>query len=93
MQTIEAVSPELQRYIDQALAEGRYVSTEAILNDAVRLLEERDRRLRDMRDAVEEGFRSLEEDGPIEIQDESELRNFFNEIRREVGIPERPLDE
>jgi putative addiction module CopG family antidote len=93
MQTIEAVSPELQRYIDRALAEGRYLSTEAILSDAVRLLEERDRRLRDMREAVEEGFRSLAEDGPIEIRDESELRSSFNEIRREVGIPERPINE
>ena len=93
MTAVEALSPEMQQYIDQALAEGRYSTPQAVLSDAVQLLQERDRRLREMREAVEDGYRSLEEGEPIVIRDKTELRSFFNELRREGGLPERGLDD
>lgn len=93
MTAAETVSPEMQQYIDQALAEGRYSTPQAVLSDAVRLLQERDRRLREMRESVEEGYRSLKEHEPIVIRNKVELRSFFNELRREGGLPERGLDD
>lgn len=91
--SVETLPPDVQSFITEAVAGGRYSSITHVLSEGVRLLQERDRRLRDMREAVKEGYRSLEEGEPTVIRSKSDLRNLFNGIRRETGLPERTDDD
>jgi antitoxin ParD1/3/4 len=56
------LTPRLESYVQQKVAEGGYESTDEVIREAVRLLEERDKiraaKIRDLRAAIQEGLDS-----------------------------------
>jgi antitoxin ParD1/3/4 len=56
------VARHFEVWIEDEIASGRYASAEQLIEDSLRLLEQREARVRDMRAAIQEGLDS----GPAE---------------------------
>ena len=70
----------MQELVDQELATGRYSSSEEVLIAAVELLREQDRRYDAFRAEVLARLKALDEGGAIELENESALSGFFDDI-------------
>ena len=65
-----SLTPELEKYINDKVASGRYASASEVVREALRVHEEREQKLASLRADIEEGLRSLEEHGSIEATPE-----------------------
>src|SRR5215208_5291636 len=83
------LTPELEALIDEILATGRYADADAdadaedMIEQAVRQLEERERRLR-LQVSVAEGFAAIERGEGVELTPE-----LWEEIEREADEADR----
>jgi antitoxin ParD1/3/4 len=75
-----SVPPEIEQYVVEVVASGRFDSPEAVVREAFSLLQENDRRVESLRRSVKEGFDQLDRGEGIEM-DEAGLRNFFDEVQ------------
>ena len=75
-----SIPPEIERYVEQVVAAGRYQSAEQVLREAFRLLQEQDRQFESLRADIKEGFDQLECGQGIELDDKG-LREFFDDIQ------------
>ena len=75
----QSLPPELQQFVDQELASGRYQTREDVICDALRLL--RERKLHELRKEIDAGLQQLDRGEGIEIEDERSLQAFFDEIK------------
>jgi len=75
----EAVPPELQRFVEQELASGRYQSAEEVVAEGLRLL--RERKLYELRKDVDAGVQQLDRGEGIELEDQETLQRFFDDIK------------
>jgi antitoxin ParD1/3/4 len=68
------MSVTLNRWIEDLIRNqiesGRYHTTNEVLEEALRLLEARDRRVQQLRDSVSEGFAAIERGEGIELTPE-----------------------
>lgn len=78
--TVESLSPELQQFVQQGLATGKYHSENDFLLEAVRLLAERDRRLEELRREIQIGRDQIDR-GEYTDYDEVSLREYFDELQ------------
>jgi antitoxin ParD1/3/4 len=76
----DSLPPELQQFVDQELASGRYQSTAAVICAGLRLLH--DLRLHELRQDIKAGLQQLDRGEGIDIQDEASLQDFFDDIRK-----------
>lgn len=69
-----SLTPHLEAWVQEKVATGRYGNASEVVRDALRLMQERDQereaRLRDLRQAVQEGIDS----GPSEPLDMREIK-------------------
>ncbi len=79
----DLLSPEVQQVVQQELAAGRYNSENEVLLEAVRLLAERNRRLEELRQAIQIGRDQLDR-GEYTDYDEESLRQRFEELKDRV---------
>lgn len=56
-----SLTPELEKYINDKVASGRYASASEVVREALRELEARERKLAALRADVELGMRDVEE--------------------------------
>jgi putative addiction module CopG family antidote len=74
----ESLPPELQEFVERELATGKYHSREEVICDGLRLL--RERRLYELREAIDAGLGQLDRGEGIELEDEQSLRAFFDDV-------------
>ena len=75
-----SIPPEIEQYVEQVVATGRYESSEQAIREAFRLLQEKDRRFESLRTDVKAGFDQLDRGEGIELDDDG-LRDFFDDIQ------------
>ena len=75
----EAVPPELQRFVEQELASGRYQSAEEVVAEGLRLL--RERKLYELRQDIDAGVAQLDRGEGIKLEDEEAIQRFFDDIK------------
>jgi putative addiction module CopG family antidote len=80
-----SLPPEFESYVQQAVAAGRYASTEAAVQEALRLLQDRDFKAQQLRQDVRAGFDQLDR-GEGTTYDDAGLDALFAEIERQHGI-------
>jgi hypothetical protein len=78
-------SPELNQLLQLELAEGRYNSSEDALLAGLRILREN----RAFRHELADRLTALSDGRAIELKDETELGQFFDEIDAEVDVEMR----
>lgn len=72
--------PDLQQFIQDQLAAGKYHSESEVMCDAVRLLRERELRLDALRKDIDQGLAQLDSGECVEIRSEIELKSFLDDI-------------
>lgn len=75
----QSLPPELQQFVEQELASGRYQTREDVICDALRLL--RERKLHELRREIDAGLQQLDRGEGIELEDERSLQAFFDDIK------------
>ena len=72
---------ELQQIVRQELASGNYSSEDELLLEAVRLLHRREEDLRSFKAQLQGRLDQLDRGDAIELEDETALRAFFDDIQ------------
>lgn len=80
----EMLPADLQQFVQDELAAGRYRSPTDVISDGLRLLRERERRLNELRAEIQVGVDELRRGEGIVLNGEEELKAFFEEIKAEV---------
>jgi Arc/MetJ-type ribon-helix-helix transcriptional regulator len=73
------LSPENERFLDDAVRSGSFHTRDEALDEAVTLLRDRQAVLQH----IDEGTRQIRRGEGIELQGEDELRAFFDELEAE----------
>ena len=76
----DSFPPELQQFVEQELASGRYQSVDDVICEGLRLL--REQRLYELREEIDAGLQPLERHEGINLEDERSLRDFFDDIKQ-----------
>jgi antitoxin ParD1/3/4 len=78
--TVEIPS-DLQQFVHQIIDAGGYQSEAEVVGQALRLLQERQRRIDELRREVEPALDQLDRGEGIRLKDEEELRQFFEGVK------------
>lgn len=79
------IPADLEQFVQDAVASGRYQSPEEVIADGLRLLRDRNLEWQRLRAEVQERIASLERGEGIVVEGEDGLRAFFDEIEAEVA--------
>jgi putative addiction module CopG family antidote len=80
--TMASIIPtEFQPFVSDAVASGRYRSEEELIAAALRLLEDRERKLGALRGDLEIGLEELDRGDTVELGDAAVRRAFFDDIK------------
>lgn len=75
-----SLTPQLERMIEERIASGRYGSANEVIQEALQVLEDRER-LQGLRRQVAEGLESLERDEVLKL-DEAGLKDYLQQADR-----------
>jgi putative addiction module CopG family antidote len=75
---------DIQEFLHEEVATGRYRSEEELVVEAIRRFREGNLRFQELRANVQEGLESLDRGDAIEIEGDEALGLFFDEIEAEV---------
>jgi antitoxin ParD1/3/4 len=75
-----SLSPQLERMIEERIASGRYGSASEVIQEALQVLEDRER-LQGLRRQAAEGLESLERDEVLKL-DEAGLKDYLQQVDR-----------
>jgi antitoxin ParD1/3/4 len=76
-----AIPVEFVPFVSRELASGKYGSEAEVVSAALRLLEQRERKLDALRAAIQVGVDQLERGEFVEIADDAALHAFFDDIQ------------
>jgi len=79
--TIE-IPADLQQFVHNAIDTGGYKNEAEVVGQALRLLQERQRRIEELRREIQPALDQLDRGEGIEIKDEEELRLFFEDVKK-----------
>jgi putative addiction module CopG family antidote len=77
--TVE-IPAELQQFVHQVIDAGSYQNEEAVVGEALRLLQHRQRRIEELRREIQPALDDLDRGENVIELDDSELDAFFDEI-------------
>jgi antitoxin ParD1/3/4 len=77
--TVEIPS-DLQQFVHRVIDTGSYKSEAEVVGEALRLLQERERRIEELRQEIQPALEQLDRGEGIQLKDEEELRLFFEDI-------------
>jgi antitoxin ParD1/3/4 len=81
-----SLTPELEAFVHDKVASGRYTSASEVVRESLRLLEEREwlreRRIDDLRKDIQIGIVELQSGEGITLNSQEEKQEFFGEIKR-----------
>jgi Arc/MetJ-type ribon-helix-helix transcriptional regulator len=80
----ETFPPELDLFVRQELASGRYKSEEELVIEAVRLLRDTSNHQRQFQEELQGRLGRLERGEGIQLEDDEALEAFFDEIETEA---------
>jgi antitoxin ParD1/3/4 len=72
--------PDLEQFVFDQLAKGKYQSATDVVCDAVRLMRERETKLELLRLEIDRGLSDIEAGNFIELDSEDSLQAFFDDI-------------
>ena len=75
------IPAEFQPFVSDAVASGRYRSEDELIAAALRLLEERERRLTALREDIRIGIDELDRGEGIDLSNPSARQAFFDDIK------------
>jgi antitoxin ParD1/3/4 len=86
-QTIPPVVPfglpsDLAQFVQQQVATGRYQSEADVVTHGVRLLQEREKKLEELRREVLPAFEGLDRGEGIVLKDNEALRDFMDDVKK-----------
>jgi antitoxin ParD1/3/4 len=76
------IPPEFAEFLEQELATGQYDSASDVVCQGLRLLKDHKKRLEELRSAIRVGEDQIARGESIEINDEHELKAFFDDIQQ-----------
>jgi len=79
---VAAVHDDLERFVEQQIANGKYGTREEVLAAGLRLLQEREQELESLRAVVRVGLDELARGEGILLEDEEARRAFFEDIKQ-----------
>ena len=79
--TVEIPS-DLQQFVHNAIDAGSYKDEAEVVGQALRMLQQRQRRIEELRREIQPALDQLDRGEGIEIKDEEELRLFFEDIKK-----------
>jgi antitoxin ParD1/3/4 len=79
--TVE-IPPDLQQFVHQVIDNGSFKSETEVVGQALRLLQQRQQKIEELRQEIQVGLDQLDRGEGIELKDEEELRLFFEDIRK-----------
>jgi len=74
------IPAELEQFVRSALDRGLFKSETELVSEALRLLQERQRRLEELREGIRPALERLDRGDGIELDDDS-LGEFFEDIK------------
>jgi antitoxin ParD1/3/4 len=77
---MQSLPPDLEQFVLDQLAAGRYQTSSEVLCDAVRLLRDRENRRDEVQKEIDRGLAELESGQSTELNSDAELRAFFDDI-------------
>lgn len=78
--TVE-IPADLQQFVHKIVADGSYKSEAEAVSQALRLLENRQRRIEELRREIQPALDRLDRGEGIEIHSEEELDRFFEDVK------------
>jgi antitoxin ParD1/3/4 len=78
--TVE-IPPDLQQFVHQAIDAGGYKSEAEVVGQALRLLQQREQRIDELRREIQPALDQLDRGEGVEIKDEEGLRLFFEDVK------------
>lgn len=73
---------DLAQFVRQQVAAGRYQTEAEVVSHGVRLLQERERKLEELRQMVLPALERLDRGEGIVLEGDDELREFFEDVKR-----------
>ncbi len=73
--------PELERYVEQKVAQGEFASQDAFISEAMRLYRTLEARHERLCEDVQAAIDQIERGEGVELADDEELREFFDDIK------------
>jgi putative addiction module CopG family antidote len=77
--SIASLPPDLEQFVLDQLAAGKYQSSSDVLCDAVRLLRDRELRRAELQREIDRGIGQLDSGEYVELSSDAELQAFFDE--------------
>jgi antitoxin ParD1/3/4 len=74
-----SLPPDLEKFVHDQLASGKYQSSADVLTDAVRLLRDRELRREELRTEIDRGIRQLEAGECVDLDSDAALEAFFDD--------------
>lgn len=72
---------DLERFVEDQLALGRYTSAADVFCDGIRLLQEREQKLESLRSEVDRGLDQLNQGEFVELNSAEETQAFFQGLK------------
>ena len=77
---LNGLPADLEQFMEQELAAGKYTSREELVAEAVRLLRERERRVKELREEILPALERLDR-GEYMDYDEGSLRDLIEDVK------------
>jgi len=74
------IPPEYQQFVENMIGSGAFPTESAVVGEALRVFQERERRLAELREELRPALESLDRGEGIELDDQS-LGHFFADVR------------
>jgi antitoxin ParD1/3/4 len=76
----DSLPPDLAQFVSDQLALGKYDTATDVVCDAVRLLREREERLKSLRTDIQKGIEQLDAGQCIELDADEDIDTFFDDV-------------
>ena len=83
MSSVE-IPPDLQQFVDRAIESGGFKSASEVVGEALRLLQQRQQRLQQLRTDIRPALKRLDRGEGIELDDDS-LDGLFEDVKSRAG--------
>jgi putative addiction module CopG family antidote len=79
-----SLPPDVEQFVLQAVAEGKYPNEQDVVTDAIRLLRDLRKRHQRLRGEIDQALASVDRGEGIDIDSDESLTAFFDDLEREV---------
>jgi antitoxin ParD1/3/4 len=81
---MSAVPPEFTPFVEHQISSGRYQSPDEVIAAGLRLLQDRETRLEELRNELRPAIEELDSGGGIKLNSDAELDRFFKQLMADV---------